>query len=62
MFVRGFSPRLVMWAGLFWENCLSFSRGHFTDWGGSVITFGGLGRITCLVKVDMGVRAWRLVV
>ena len=27
-----------------------FSRGHFTDWGGSVITFGGLGRVTCLVK------------
>src|SRR3990170_3123706 len=21
-----------------WGNCLSFSRGHFTDWGGSVIT------------------------
>ena len=35
---------------LFWGNCLSFSRGHFTDWGGSVITFGGLGRVTCLVK------------
>lgn len=34
----------------FWGNCLSFSRGHFTDWGGSVITFGGLGRVTCLVK------------
>ena len=34
----------------FWGNCLAFSRGHFTDWGGSVITFGGLGRVTCLVK------------
>ena len=33
-----------------WGNCLSFSRGHFTDWGGSVITFGGLGRVACLVK------------
>ena len=34
----------------FWEYGLSFSRGHFTDWGGSVITFGGLDRVTCLVK------------
>src|SRR3990172_8339499 len=34
----------------FWDYGLSFSHGHFTDWGGSVITFGGLDRVTCLVK------------
>src|SRR3990170_2304648 len=42
----------ISYAGIhsFWEYGLSFSRGHFTDWGGSVITFGGLDRVTCLVK------------
>lgn len=34
----------------FWQNGFAFSRGHFTDWGGSVITFGGLDRIICLAK------------
>ena len=34
----------------FLQNGLSFSHGHFTEWGGSVITFGGLERIVCLVK------------
>lgn len=34
----------------FLQNGLSFSYGHFTDWGGSVITFGGLERIICLIK------------
>jgi len=34
----------------FWQNGFLFSRGHFTDWGGSVITFGGLERIICLAK------------
>lgn len=32
----------------FLQNGLSFSHGHFTDWGGSVVTFGGLERIACL--------------
>ncbi|OOP56437.1 MAG: hypothetical protein AYP45_09140 [Candidatus Brocadia carolinensis] len=34
----------------FWQNGFVFSHGHFTDWGGSVITFGGLDRIICLAK------------
>ena len=34
----------------FCEYGLSFSHGHFTDWGGSVITFGGLDRVASLVK------------
>jgi 4-amino-4-deoxy-L-arabinose transferase-like glycosyltransferase len=34
----------------FLQNGLSFSYGHFTDWGGSLITFCGLERITCLAK------------
>ncbi|MEP9410780.1 MAG: glycosyltransferase family 39 protein [Candidatus Brocadia sp.] len=34
----------------YFQNGLSFSYGHFTDWGGSVITFGGLERIVCLAK------------
>lgn len=37
-----------------------FSHGHFTDWGGSVITFGGLERIACLAKslVACGLGGW----
>lgn len=34
----------------FLQNSLSFSYGHFTDWGGSIITFGGLKRIDCLIQ------------
>lgn len=34
----------------FWHNCFSFSYGHFTDWGGSVITFGGFRRIDYLTQ------------
>lgn len=34
----------------FWKNALLFSHGHFTDWGGSIVTFGGLRRITCLIR------------
>lgn len=34
----------------FWQNGISFLYGHFTDWGGSVITFGGPERIVRLVK------------
>lgn len=34
----------------FLQNGLSFSHGHFTDWGGSVMTFGGVERIVCLIK------------
>jgi hypothetical protein len=34
----------------FLQNGLSFSYGHFTDWGGSIITFDGLKRIDCLTQ------------
>jgi 4-amino-4-deoxy-L-arabinose transferase-like glycosyltransferase len=34
----------------FWRQGLSFTHGHFTDWGGSIVTLGGMDRITCLVK------------
>lgn len=32
------------------HNGLSFSHGHFTDWGGSAFTFWGLKRIVCLAR------------
>ena len=34
----------------FWRHGLSFTHGHFTDWGGSIVTLGGMDRIACLVK------------
>ncbi|MFO0793004.1 MAG: glycosyltransferase family 39 protein [Candidatus Brocadiaceae bacterium] len=34
----------------FWRHSLSFTHGHFTDWGGSIVTLGGMDRITYLVK------------
>lgn len=32
------------------HNGLSFSHGHFTDWGGSAFTFWGWKRIVCLAR------------
>lgn len=32
------------------HNGMSFSHGHFTDWGGSAFTFGGWKRVVCLTK------------
>ncbi|MCF6158301.1 MAG: glycosyltransferase family 39 protein [wastewater metagenome] len=34
----------------FWQNCFSFLCGHFIDWGGSIVTFGGFERVTYLMK------------
>lgn len=34
----------------FWQSCFAFSYGHFIDWGGSIVTFGGFERIICLMK------------
>ncbi len=34
----------------FWQSCFAFSYGHFIDWGGSIVTFGGFERIVCLMK------------
>ncbi|MDN3510467.1 MAG: glycosyltransferase family 39 protein [Candidatus Jettenia sp.] len=42
------------------KNGLFFSHGHFTDWGGSIVTFGGLRRIACLVRStwEYGLGGW----
>lgn len=44
----------------FWQCGISFLYGHFTDWGGSAITFGGPERITGLVKTmwAYGLGGW----
>lgn len=34
----------------FFHHALFFTRGHFTDWGGSALTFGGWGRAVCLMQ------------
>lgn len=41
-------------------NGFSFVQGHFSDWGGSVFTFSGWGRIVCLIKsiTEYGLGVW----
>lgn len=34
----------------FCQNCFSFPYGHFTDWGGSIVTLGGFERVMCIIK------------
>jgi hypothetical protein len=34
----------------FRQNCFSFSYGHFTDWGGSIVTFGGFERVIRFIE------------
>ncbi len=42
-------------------NGVSFLRGHFSDWGGSVATFGGIERVVCMANSlwVLGLGGWR---
>ncbi|MCF6148689.1 MAG: glycosyltransferase family 39 protein [Candidatus Kuenenia sp.] len=47
--------------GPFFYHALFFTKGHFTDWGGSVFTFGGWERVLCFLRSfwEYGLGAWR---
>lgn len=45
----------------FFYHAFSFTHGHFTDWGGSVLTFGGWERVLCIVRpfLELELGDWR---